>query len=432
MLRTGRGDVVLMVVGTLLVGLSGYLFLAVIGHGRFTAATTAALSVTYLVGNIAGPGVFVALEQETSRVVSDALQRAAELGARLRRLAVIDSGLGLATLLILLALGPVLLSRVLDEQLGLLLALGLSVVGSAAVYFVRGVTGGRRRFRHYAITLMIDGGARIVGFAALAISGNTNPVAYAVALCAGPAISALLTFRGAGPRPARVPSQSSAVVSSAAPASSQLVAAVALLLVASVLAMIMANLAPVVVTALLTAEPVTAAGFGGAVVLTRVPLLFMGPIQALLLPGLTAAAAAGDRAHLRSTVTRGLGVIAVIGVVASAGCWFFGRPAIALLLGADRDTTSSTALVWLTASAATFMGVLLLQPVLIALRRHRSLVAAWLAGGAAFVIALALPVEPITRGVLAQVVGPVVTLLAELAVLISYAVRSRPPIGIRA
>jgi hypothetical protein len=59
----GKRDVLAMLLGTLLIGVSGYLFLAVIGHGRFGPATTAALSATYLLAAVLGPGVFVALEQ---------------------------------------------------------------------------------------------------------------------------------------------------------------------------------------------------------------------------------------------------------------------------------------------------------------------------------------------------------------------------------
>src|SRR5664279_4859966 len=111
-----------MLAGTLLIGLSGYLFLALIGRGRFDTTTTAALSATYLLAVILGPGVFVAVEQETSRVVSDGLARGAALRDAVRRLVVICLALAALTLLVLLALAPVLLGRVLDGDVGLMLA----------------------------------------------------------------------------------------------------------------------------------------------------------------------------------------------------------------------------------------------------------------------------------------------------------------------
>jgi O-antigen/teichoic acid export membrane protein len=113
-------------------------------------------------------------------------------------------------------------------------------------------------------------------------------------------------------------------------------------------------------------------------------------------------------------------VIAALGIVAVVGTWFLGRPVIALLFGADRDTTESVPLVVLTASAAVFMAVLLLQSALVALRRHRALVLAWVAGAVAFALCFAIPLAPVDQGVLAQITGPVVTLAAQLAVLSRY------------
>jgi len=327
-------------------------------------------------------------------------------------LAGVDAGLLAFTLLLLAVLGPLLVSHVLDEQVGLVLALAVSVVGSAAVYLIRGTTGGQRRFGRYASTVLIDGAVRMIGCAVLVLIGSTDAVAFGLALCLGPIAAAVLTARGSGPPAGGIPAQ--------LPANSLLSRDVALLLVASSMAMVMANVAPVVVTAMLPGDPATAAGFAGAVVLTRVPLLFMGPIQALLLPAMTAAAATGDRARLSGIVRRGLALIAAIGVIGVIGTALFGRPLIALLFGADRDTTWTVPLLWLTASAAVFMAVQLVQPAMVALRLHRALVLAWVAGVTAFCASLLTPVSPVDRGVLAQIVGPVVTLLILLAVLAGH------------
>src|SRR6478735_3000466 len=123
------------------------------------------------------------------------------------------AGLGVLTLAVLGLCAPVLLSRVLDGDVGLVLTLMLAVVGSAAVYYIRGLAGGQQRFHRYAATTGIDGGARILGCLGLAVAGGTNPTAYALALCAGPVVAAVLTARGVTPRilpPALVPSTGSA------------------------------------------------------------------------------------------------------------------------------------------------------------------------------------------------------------------------------
>ncbi len=408
-----RGALAAMLAGTVLIGLSAFVFLAAIGHGRVDPAAAAALSAVYLLAVILGPGVYVAVEQETSRVISAALGRAT--GPARRRLLVVNAVLTAGTLLVLLAAGPALLSLVLDGQVDLLLALALSVVGSAAVYAVRGRAGGRQRFGRYAATTLIDGGTRIVGTVGLVLAGSTAPGGYALALCAGPGVAWLCTARGS--TTADADQATSAAPAPAPPPYGELGRDVGRLLIASWLSLALANLAPVIVTGMLTGDPTTAAGFAAAVVFTRAPLLLMAPIQAMLLPRLTTTAVRGDLLGLRRTV--GLGLAAVAGfallstlVVGVAGHW-----AVATLLGSERDTVSTPVLVLLTASGSLFLITQLLQPALVALRRHRALMVAWLVGGAAFGLCFLLPLAPVDRGLAAQLAGPAATALVQLLVL---------------
>lgn len=425
MTRSGRRDLPLMLIGTLLIGVSGYVFLALIGHGRFDAMTTAALSSTYLLANVLGPGVFVASEQETSRVVSDALARGSVAARFGRRLALVSTALGGLDLAVLVLIAPVLLTKVLGGDIGLVLALMLSIIGSASVFYVRGMMGGQRRFVRYATTLLVDGFARIVGCLALVAIGSTNPTAFALALCLGPAVAFLCTWPGSRVSSPRISatgnSPSGIAPHEISPPDVRVLAKdVGLLLIASVLSMALANLSPVVVTGLLPVAPELAAGFAAAVVLTRIPLLLMGPIQALLLPRMTAAAAAGARAALGRDLLLGLAILLGLGVIASAVTAVAGSWVIRILFGADLETTSTAGLVLLTISAVLFMAVQLLQPALIAIRRHRGLMLAWLAGGIGFAICLALPLDPVSCGVLAQLAGPSITLMIQLVILGDY------------
>jgi O-antigen/teichoic acid export membrane protein len=395
-----------MLAGTVLVGLSGYVFFAVIGHDRFDPATAAALAATYLLSNILGPGVFIAAEQESSRVISAARAGGGIDGSTVRRLAMICTGLGVLTLAVLGLCAPVLLSRVLDGDVGLVLALMLAVVGSAAVYYIRGLAGGQQRFHRYAATTGIDGGARILGCLGLAVAGSTNPIGYALALCAGPAVAALLTARGVTPSIAAPELTSSngpgAPARTAAPPSATLIRGVGYLLVASFVSLAMANLAPVIVTGLSGTDPAQATGFAAAVVLTRVPLLLMGPIQALILPRLTLAAGEGREGDFRRDTGLGLAIIGGLAVLAVAGVALLGHWAVGLLV---------------TVSAMLQMAVQFLQPALVAVRKHRALVIAWVSGGVVFGLAFLVPLPPIDRGVLAQLAGPVVTLVIEVLAL---------------
>jgi len=71
----------------------------------------------------------------------------------------------------------------------------------------------------------------------------------------------------------------------------------------------------------------------------------------------------------------------------------------------------------ITVSAMLQMAVQFLQPALVAVRKHRALVIAWVSGGVVFGLAFLVPLPPIDRGVLAQLAGPVVTLVIEVLAL---------------
>ncbi|WP_111766339.1 hypothetical protein [Nakamurella deserti] len=393
-----------MTAATAAVGLSGFVFLSVVGHGPPDPAVAAALSSVYLLSNILGPGVFVAVEQETSRRVSGAAGASAAGTGRAA------AAVAALTTAVLVAAGLPLTGPVLGGDRGLLFALLCCVAGSAAVFHTRGVLGGQRRFRRYATGLLVDAAVRIVGVLLLAGLGVTSGVAYALALCAAPGVAALLTRPRAAP--ARGPGDGSTV-------GGGIGRAVALLLVAALLAMTVANLAPVLVTAALPADPARAFGFACALVLTRAPLLLVGPLQAMLLPGLAAAAARGETAVVRRRLHRGLRWTAGLGVLAVAGAAVLGRPVLGLLFGPDADVMPAATVALLTASAVLMTAVALVQPVLVALGGHRALVLGWVCGAlvfaAAFGVSGAVGGDPVTAAVTATLAAPVVTLTVQLA-----------------
>jgi O-antigen/teichoic acid export membrane protein len=402
----------LLSVGTLLIGVSGYLFLVVIGHGRFSPAVTASLSAVYLLSTILGPGIFVAVEQETSRLVSSTLAAGGRPGPVAKRAGAVAAILAGTCVALLALVAPAMLDLLLNGQLGLVLALGLTMVGSAGMFWLRGLAGGQRRFGSYAVTLLVDAGVRIVGCLALALSGSTDPFWYAMALCAAPAVAAVVTL--GQPRTRQLERPVTPVPDRPVPRLGTVFGGTVTLLVASALSMAMANLAPVLVTAALPAAPDIAFAFTTAVVLTRVPLLLMGPVQAVLLPGMTAAVTTGRMDVFRSRLHRGLALLAGIGVLAVLGCLLAGRLAVRILFGPAADLTATGRLALLAAAAAVQAAILLVTPALVALGRHRAVLIGWIAGAAAFAACFLLPLDPLDRGTLAQLVGPVVTLAVQL------------------
>ncbi len=85
-----------LALGLAVLGAAGYAFVAVVGHvfeRPDEAGALNALISLYLVVNIIGPGIFAALEQETSRAVSAAVARGEPVRPVARHAAVLTARL---------------------------------------------------------------------------------------------------------------------------------------------------------------------------------------------------------------------------------------------------------------------------------------------------------------------------------------------------
>lgn len=403
-------------VGLGLVGAAGYLFVALVGHvfaGAAGAAQASALSTLYLLVNVLGPGLFTAVEQETSRSVSAARAAGRAIGPPARRAALLAAGL-LATMTVaLLALWRPLLARVLDDRPGLLLALVVAGAGAAVAYWVRGLLAAQQRFSGYALTLLLEGGVRLLGSVALVLLAVRAPTAYALVFAAGAGVAGLALLPSCRTPPGRAePGQLDGMLPS-----------LLLLVTATLLSQAVANLAPVVVTYRLPDELLRASSFTATFVLARVPLFLFAPVQALLLPSLTRAATTGRTADLRRRVR--LVLLAVLGVgvpgvllVVLVGPW-----AVATLFNADQPPGRPT-LALLGAATLLMMCCQVLQPALVALGRQRTVVTAWVSGAVVFGVLLVAPVDPVDAALVAQLAGAG-AVVAVMGVVLARAVGRR-------
>jgi O-antigen/teichoic acid export membrane protein len=382
-------------------GIAGYVFVAIIGYAfADRPAAVGALTSFYLLMNIIGPGLFAALEPETSRAVSARVATGRSIRPVVVRAATLAAWIFGGFTVVVLALWPVLLSSVLDDNLAMLAALVLGGAAAAAVYCVRGTLSGEQRFGGYALTLHLEGGARLLPCAALFLLAVSQPAYYAIAFAAGTAVAALALLPAVHPGPPGG-EQTDPV--------DRMGRSVAFLATATLLTQLMANLAPVVVTYRMPDDLVAASAFGVTYVLARIPLVLFTPIQAMLLPQLSAAAAGGKldvvRTRMRQTITVVLGLGAVV-VVASAvaGPW-----AVRVLFNAATVPGRWT-FTLLGASAVLIMVALVLQPALIALQHQRTVTYAWIGGTVVYVALLFAPIEPIAAALAAQLAGPAAVL----------------------
>jgi O-antigen/teichoic acid export membrane protein len=415
--------------GYLILGGAGYLFLAVASR-TFDAVAYSALSSVYLLVNIIGPGLFAAVEQETSRHVSTRLARGEQVAPVIRRLALVSAGLFAGIAVVTLALSPVLLPDVLHGDGWLLVGLLLASGSYAVVSVTRGSFGGRRAFGRYGTSVGTEGGVRLlasiglVGLVAagvLATGGSSGAGRYGLLFCLAPLVAVAVTGTWFL-RDLRRDAGAGAAPDGFAP----LARGVGLLTVAWGLSLAISNAAPVVVNALVPdSQAATAAAFASAVVLARIPLFVFQGAQSLVLPSFARAAAKadedGDSSALRQAVRPALLLVAGVGVVALLGTAVLGHWAGRLAFGAG-FTTSNGVLVALMVGTVAGMAVQIVQPALLALGRHRWVAGGWVFGALVFAGAFALPFEPVTDAVVAQLASAAAT-IAVLGVTLFRALR---------
>jgi O-antigen/teichoic acid export membrane protein len=410
--------------GLVVLGAAGYAFVAVVGHvfdGPVDAGALTALISLYLLVNMIGPGVYAALEQETSRAVSVASARGESLRPIARRSGVLAIWSFGGLLALVLIAWPLLLGQVLDGRVGLLLALIVAIAGSGGVYWARGLLGGQQRFAPYARTLYVEGAVRLLPCLLLLVAAIDSPELYGLAFALGSAAAALSVApalrlpAGAGP----------------AGGTADMGRSLTYLTVAIALSQLLANLAPVVVSYRMPDDLVTAAVFGTTFVLARIPLFLFAPVQAVLLPALTRAATLGEHGELTRRLRQAVLLVLGLGLLGVLGCVLLGPWAAELLFNTALRPSAAT-LGLLGAATLVMMLALVVQPTLVAMGRQRQVTPAWVLGSVVFLALLVLPIEPITAALIAQLVGPAVV-LAVLTVGVLRALRPEkvPPEKLR-
>ena len=401
-----------MAAGLLLVGLSGYVFLAVTGHSS-TPSDAAALSSLYFLAGLVTLGVFVGLEQETSRATSRAMARGRRLAPVARRARRHAAWLLALTLLVLAALAPLLVSGPLRGRWTLFGALLLAAVAGAACYWVRGLLGGLQRFHGYAATLATEGLTRLVPCAAVFAATGRGGAAwvYGLAFAAAQGFAAVAGWWWLRDGPdEEVPG----VVAESSTAERSSAGGLALLVAASLLTQLVANLPPLAASTRLTHSDAVAAAFGQAFVLVRIPLLLISPIQAMLLPALTRSAVRGDHAALRARVRLALAAVAALGVAGTALLALAGPWILRVFFGTKADL-SHELLAVLGIGTVFLMASAILQPTLVALDRHRVVPIAWGAGAVVSAALVELPGDPVHAAAAGGVCGPA-TVVVVMAV----------------
>lgn len=401
-------------VGLGVLGLASFAFLSVSGRA-LGPAELAPLGTLWVLVNALGPALFQPLEQEVGRAVAD---RAAHgHGARpvfLRACGIATGVIVLAATVLFTARRP-LADEVFAGQQILVLGLLLGLVGLGAEHLTRGAFAGGGAFPRYGTQLAVDGVLRIGSAAVLAVVGVTTAGWYGVFLGLAPIVAVLATAGWLGPANRPGPHHSWG----------ELGHAVGWLTLGALASQFVINAAPVAANLLAGADEQARAGvFISVLVLARVPLFLFAAIQASFLPGMAALAAAGDTEGFRRRLNLIAGAVTALGVagllvIVAVGPWL-----VRLVYGSEYVTTRTD--LWpLAAASGLFMLASVLAQTLVSVRAYRASVLGWLAGTAAFLLGLLVPLRLEQRVGLAFLAGSAV---AVLVLAVAMRVRLRSPL----
>ncbi len=366
-------------IGVFVAGVASFGFLSVSARA-LEPSQYSDLAALWILGFIAGPGVFMPLEQEVARAI--AARRAKALGAWpvvLRAMILGGAMLGILVLASTVAAGPIT-NRLFDHNrvlfIGFLICLASLYVG----YLGRGYLSGNGKFTAYSWLVALEGIARLLPVAVFAAAGWAKVGPYGLAFGAAPLFAYPLVL-----------SRQRRLTSPGPQAHwGELTAALGYLVMAALLTQLLLNLAPVTVKLLSTPNQKALAGeFLAGLVIARVPVVLFQAVLAALLPKLAHLAASSKFKEFESTLLRLLAVIAGLGVLAVIGATLFGNIGLHVMNG-PKYSLQPGDFAFLSAASIVFILALAVGQGLIALRSYGYLSIGWLAGAAGFLAAVAV------------------------------------------
>jgi O-antigen/teichoic acid export membrane protein len=274
-------------------------------------------------------------------------------------------------------------------------------------HVVRGVLAGRGHLGWYGVQLGLDGALRVAIAGGLGLAGIDSAAGYGAVLILAPALAATLTLP-----PALRPSGPGPVIGWPA-----LVRGLGLLTVSALMAQLIVNM-PVVDARLLAPGDVAfVAGLLAALVLVRVPLFLFASLQAALLPGLSAAVAAGDEPGYRRLLVRALGAVTLLAVAGGALTVAVGPWLIGVLFDAP-DVLGHGDFALLALGTLGYLWALVLGQGVLVRGRHLEQALSWVAGAAALAAITLAPARVALRVELGYAIGALVVAAALAAALL--------------
>ena len=347
---------------------------------------------------VAGPGLFLPLEQEVGRALAHRRAQGLGGGPLVTRAARLGAGMTAVMVVVALATAPLYVDNLFDGSWLLVASLPIGLVGFAVMLLTRGTLSGNGQFRPYGMILAIDGVAKLIAALVLFEAGAKNPGAYGMCIALSPFIATAISLRG-----------QKGLLQPGPPAPySELSNSLGWLLAGSLLMQALGYSVLLGVGVLKDpSDAAVASALGSAFFVARVPPLLFQAVQGTLLPKLAGLAGAGRHDDFKAGFRQLMILVCGIAALGTAAAFVIGVP-IGEVLFPPFDVTPLD-LGLLVAGNGVFIVALTIAQALIALHGHRAAAVAWGAGFLTFLIIAASIEDLALRVTIGFLVGTVIT-----------------------
>lgn len=349
---------------------------------------------------VAGPGLFLPLEQEVGRALAHRRAQGLGGGPLVSRAARLGAVMTAVMVVAAVATSPLYVDGLFHGDWLLVASLPVGLIGFAVMLLTRGTLSGNGRFRPYGMILAIDGAAKLVAALVLYEVGVKNPGAYGMCIALSPFIATAIALRG-----------QKELLQPGPPAPySELSNSLGWLLAGSLLMQALGYSVLLGVGILKgPGDAALASALGSAFFVGRVPPLLFQAVQGTLLPKLAGLAGAGRHDDFKTGFRQLMVIVCAIAALGTAAAFAIGVPIGEKLF--PPFNIGAVDLGLLVAGNGIFIIALTIAQALIALHGHRAAAVAWGAGFVAFVILAAAIQELAPRVEIGFLVGTAVTTL---------------------
>jgi O-antigen/teichoic acid export membrane protein len=386
--------------GLMITAVTTYVFL-IVANQALPNKPYAALNTFWAFIFVAGPGLFLPLEQEVGRAVAHRRAQGLGGGPLVHKAARLAGLLTAAMVVLAIALAPLYVEGAFHSDAVVVAALAIGLVGFAFMHLTRGTLAGNGRFKPYGIILAIDGAAKLVAALVLWSLGVDNAGAYAMCIALSPFVATGIALIG----------QHGLLEDGPDAPYSELSKSLGWLLAGSLLMQTLGYSVLLGVGVLKgSASPKLVRALNSAFFVARVPPLLFQAVQGTLLPKLAGLAGAGRHDDFRSGFKQLMYIVCGIAALGTAAAFVIGVP-LGKILFPPFDI-SSVDLGLLVAGNGMFIIALTIAQALIALHGHKAAAVAWGIGVVVFVAVAAVIPELDLRVELGFLIGTIATTAA--------------------